>query len=149
MIRFTLKCDSDHSFESWFQSSAAFDSLQAAGMVTCPKCQSSTVNKDLMAPRVTPSRKAANEPATELPAQPMTNNADPEVAEAIKAIREHVEENSDYVGSSFAKEARAMHEGEVPNRAIHGEAKPEEARQLIEDGIPALPLPFIPRQKTN
>ncbi len=149
MIRFALKCDNDHSFESWFQSSDAFDSLVASGMVTCPHCQSHDISKSLMAPRVRAARSAASDPETVPRVQPMSNNPDPRVVEAIQAIRDHVEKNSDYVGSSFAKEARAMHEGEVPTRAIHGEARPEEARKLIEDGVPALPLPFIPRQKTN
>ena len=74
---------------------------------------------------------------------------DPEIAEAIQKLKKHVEKNSDYVGDRFANEARAMHDGEKPQRAIHGEANAEEARKLIEDGVPALPLPFIPRQKTN
>ena len=79
----------------------------------------------------------------------MAATADPEVAEAISKLRDHVEKNSEYVGSQFANEARAIHEGDSPNRAIYGEARPDEARKLAEDGIPALPLPFLPRQKTN
>ena len=149
MIRFALKCDNDHGFESWFQSSDAFDGLRAAGLITCPQCQSAKVSKTLMAPRVRPSRKAAADTPAQAPAQPMTNAPDPKLVEAIKALRTHVEENSDYVGGNFAREARAMHEGDTPHRAIHGEAGADEARKLIEDGIPALPLPFIPRQKTN
>ena len=68
---------------------------------------------------------------------------------ALERLRRHVEENSDYVGMSFAAEARAMHEGLAPERAIHGEAKPEEARKLIEDGIPVAPLPFRTRERAN
>ena len=79
----------------------------------------------------------------------MASSPDPEVAEAIKAIRDHVEKNSDYVGDRFAEEARAMHDGDTPQRSIHGEAKAEDARKLIEDGVPAVPLPFVPKQKTN
>ena len=67
----------------------------------------------------------------------------------MKKLRDHVEKTSEYVGDSFAKEARAIHDGDSPHRAIYGEARPDEARKLAEDGIPALPLPFIPRQKTN
>jgi len=145
MICFTLACDKGHSFESWFASNDKFETLQAAGHVTCPECNSSTVIKELMAPPVRASRKAAK--ATQ--AQPMAASPDPDVAEAIKAIRDHVEKNSDYVGDNFAKEARAMHEGDSPQRSIHGQARPEEAKKLIEDGVPALPLPFVPRQKTN
>lgn len=146
MIRFALKCENEHSFESWFQSGDAFDTLLARDMVTCPDCGSARVSKDLMAPKVRPARSAA---ATPPAPQPMTNAPDPEVVEAIQKLKAHVEKNSDYVGNSFASEARAMHDGDKPYRAIHGEAKPEEAKKLIEDGVPALPLPFIPRQKTN
>ncbi len=142
MIRFALRCGNGHGFESWFQSNDAFDGLKRDGLVTCPSCSSVEVDKDLMSPKVTPARKAAAAPA-----QPMTNA--PEVADAIKALKAHVEKNSDYVGTRFAEEARAMHLGDKPSRSIHGEARPEEARKLIEDGVPALPLPFIPRQKTN
>ena len=145
MIRFALKCANDHSFESWFASNAKFEELQATGQVACPRCNNAEVVKELMAPPVRASRKRAR-PA---PAQPMAASPDPDVAEAINAIRDHVEKNSDYVGDSFAAEARAMHDGDVPQRSIHGQANAEEAKKLIEDGVPALPLPFIPRQKTN
>lgn len=143
MIRFALRCKNDHRFESWFQSGDAFDKLVAGGVLDCPECGSTSVSKDLMAPKVRPARNAASEP------QPMTNAPDPEIASALRKLRKHVEETSDYVGTAFAKEARAMHEGEVPHRPIYGEARPDEAKKLIEDGVPALPLPFIPRQKTN
>lgn len=148
MIRFALKCEHEHRFESWFQSNDAFDALHARALVTCPECGSSDVSKELMAPKVRPSRNAVV-PAQQPPSQPMTNVPDAEVAEAIKKLKAHVEKNSDYVGDSFVAEARAMHEGDKPQRAIHGEAKIDEARKLIEEGVPALPLPFIPRQKTN
>ncbi|MXQ06407.1 DUF1178 family protein [Alphaproteobacteria bacterium GH1-50] len=152
MIRYTLKCDNDHRFESWFQSAEAFETVRAQGFATCPDCGSAKVEKTLMAPTVRPARKAAQPVASanaEPPAQPMSANADADVAEAVKKLKEHIEKNSEYVGDRFAREARAMHEGESPQRAIYGEARPEEARKLAEDGIPALPLPFIPRQKTN
>ncbi len=143
MIRFALKCENDHRFESWFQSGAAFEILQSRDLVACPTCASTAVQKDLMAPKV--SAKQTEEPET----RPMATAPDPELANAIKKLRDHVEKTSDYVGPDFAREARAMHEGEVPHRPIYGEAKAEEAKRLLEDGVPALPLPFTPRQKTN
>lgn len=143
MIRYTLKCESDHSFDSWFQSAEAFDKLLAAGMVACSVCGSSKVSKALMAPSVQPARKAAEKPEAPLSAP------QGEVEQALAAMRRHVEENSDYVGMNFAAEARAMHDGDAPERAIHGEAKLEEAKALLEDGIPVAPLPFLPRRKTN
>lgn len=139
MIRFTLSCDQDHRFESWFASSDAFETLLKAGHVACVVCGSTTVEKSLMAPSVSPGRKKeASLTATKSPEE-----------QALAAMRKHVEDNSEYVGMSFAKEARAMHDGDAPERAIYGEAKPEEAKSLIEDGVPVAPLPFMPKAKTN
>lgn len=146
MIRYALRCRNEHSFESWFQSAEAFDGLRAAGMISCPSCQDTRIEKSLMAPQVRPGRQRQ---AKSEPAQPVTNETDADLAAAIKTIREHVEKHSDYVGDRFAKEARAMHEGEVPHRSIYGEVRPDEARKLLQDGVPAIPLPFIPKQKTN
>jgi len=145
MIRFALQCDKGHSFESWFASNDKFDELQVAGHVLCPICNSAKVEKSLMAPPVRAARKTAVVPQE----QPMAASPDPQVAEAIKALKDHVEKNSDYVGDDFAKEARAMHDGDAPHRSIHGSARPDEAKKLIEDGVPAVPLPFVPKQKTN
>lgn len=138
MIRYDLKCDKGHAFDSWFASAAAYDRLAAAGHVACPDCGSASVTKALMAPAVT---QRSNDRALATP-------RDPKEA-ALAELRRKVEETSDYVGLSFAAEARAMHEGQIPERAIHGEAKPDEARKLIEDGVPVLPLPFVPTRKTN
>jgi hypothetical protein len=143
MIRYTLVCAKDHSFDSWFQSAEAFDKLRGAGMVACTTCQSTDVTKSLMAPAVRPARKAG-----EAPARPL---ADPgsETEAVLSKLRKHVEQNSDYVGSDFATQARAMHEGSAPERAIHGEARLDEARALLEEGVPIAPLPFLPGRKTN
>ena len=149
MIRYTLKCGYDHSFESWFKSAAAFDSIVSSDMLTCPTCGSDQVEKTLMTPGVQASRKAAPSPVPVPVDNTMTNAPDPKMVEAIKTLRDHVEKTSDYVGNKFAEEARAMHDGDTPHRPIYGEAKAEDAKKLIEDGVPAVPLPFIPRQKTN
>ena len=146
MIRYALKCPNDHSFESWFQSAEAYETLRAGGMISCPSCQDTRIEKSLMSPQVRPGRQKADK---NTPKQPVTNSANPDLAEAIKAIREHVETHSHYVGDKFATEARAMHDGEIPHRSIYGEVRPDEARKLLEDGVPALPLPFVPRQKAN
>ncbi|MCR8726636.1 DUF1178 family protein [Frigidibacter sp. ROC022] len=152
MIRYALSCDQDHAFESWFQSAEAFDKLQGAGMVACPECGSTKVTKSLMAPRVRPARKAAAEPAVPAVAGeesgPLTTPRN-DRERALAELRRKVEENSEYVGMSFAAEARAMHEGDAPGRSIWGEAKPADAKALIEDGIPVTPLPFMPQRKTQ
>ena len=148
MIRYTLKCDNGHQFESWFQSDSAFQSLASAGRLECPGCGSTKVTKSLMAPGVSTSRGKTPEPDNE-PAQPFALAHDPRVQETLKARRKHVEANSDYVGKDFAKDATAMHLGEMPTRSIYGEVAPDDARRLAEDGIPAVPLPFVPKAKTN
>jgi hypothetical protein len=138
MIKFTLKCEQDHHFDSWFQSASAFDLLSETGMVACTICGSTQVEKALMSPQV---RCAREDRALSAP---------PGTAEqAIAALRRKVEATADYVGPHFAQEARDMHDGTVPERPIYGEARPEEARRLIEDGIPIAPLPFSPRRKIN
>jgi hypothetical protein len=147
MIKFTLKCEEDHSFESWFQSGEAFEKLASAGHVTCAVCGSGKVQKSLMAPRVRPARNAVV-PADA--AQPMALSAPQSKAEvALAEMRKQVEENSDYVGGGFAKEARDMHLGDAPERSIYGTASAEQAKSLIEDGVPVMPLPFIPKENAN
>jgi hypothetical protein len=158
MIQFSLKCSNDHRFDSWFQSSDAYDKLERAGLVTCAICGVASVSKAIMAPRVRPARNAAPAPAHAAPiptapaatAPAATDPAQTHPAEpALAALKKHIEANSDYVGKDFAREARAIHDGTAPERAIYGEARPEDARRLIEDGVPIAPLPFVPRRKTN
>jgi hypothetical protein len=150
MIQYALKCADGHEFDSWFQSAAAFDKLAGAGMVSCAICGNAKVAKAIMTPRVQAARKAAMKPANPANPKPGALSQPANAAEqAVAELRKKVEENSDYVGMSFAQEARAMHDGDAPERSIYGEAKMEEAKQLIEDGIPVLPLPFMPNRKTN
>ena len=135
MIRYALRCEKGHDFDGWFRSSDGFEAMRDAGQVTCATCGSARVDRALMAPAVAEKRslREARNPAEA----------------ALEALREQVERTSDYVGLSFAEEARAMHEGQRPARAIHGEARPEDARRLIEDGVPVAPLPFLPRRRAN
>lgn len=143
MIRYSLKCAAGHGFDSWFQSAEAFATLQGAGQLVCPVCGATRVEKELMAPAVRPARKAE---AAERPSL-----ADPasELEAAIAALKKQIEDNSEYVGMNFAAEARRIHAGEAPERAIHGEAKPEDARKMLEEGLPVAPLPFLPARKVN
>jgi hypothetical protein len=150
MIRYTLTCKDRHSFDSWFQNAAAFGALQAAGQLACPVCGSAEVEKALMAPAVVQGQPSPDATVPPVPApRPSLSEPLSELEAAIAALRRQVEENSDYVGMNFAAEARRMHEGEGPVRAIHGEARPEDARKLIEDGVPVAPLPFLPARKVN
>ncbi|MEP4199055.1 MAG: DUF1178 family protein [Aliishimia sp.] len=153
MISFTLKCSEGHSFESWFQSAAAFESLKLAGHLSCAVCGSKSVEKAMMAPRVSAARDKAVAPpsAPEVPPPAKTSQtAMPEKMQAaLQDMKRQVEENSDYVGPKFAEEARSMHLGDTPERPIYGEANGEETKALIEDGIPVMPLPFMPTKKVN
>ncbi len=133
MIKFTLRCANGHCFESWFRSGSAFDDLAQRGLISCATCNSTDISKALMAPAVTPTRDAPT-PGTRLD---------------LAALRAEIEANTDYVGDRFATEARAMYLGDIPDRPILGEARLEEAKSLLEDGIPVLPLPFLPTRKSN
>jgi hypothetical protein len=113
--------------------------------VACLICGSARVEKSLMAPALRPARTAA----TPEPQRPRLSQPASPAEEALAAMRREIEEKSDYVGLNFAAEARAMHQGEAPERAIHGEARPEEARALLEEGVPVLPLPFVPKRQSN
>ncbi len=178
MIQYALKCADGHTFDSWFQSAAAFDKLAASGLVSCAVCGHGSVEKAIMAPRVRPGRKAVSgrgepeTPVSDAETLPASENVPSKAQEvdqakpkealagalstpandnerAIAELRRKVEDNSDYVGKDFVSQARAMHEGDAPGRAIHGEAKLEEAKALVEEGIPVMPLPFLPSRKTN
>ena len=140
MIRFSLKCSQDHSFESWFQSSAAYEKLVSAGMLSCIVCGDGHIVKSLMTPKLSTKKTKLKISLT----TPLSKRE-----KVLAKLKTEVEKNSDYVGVDFASEVRAMHDGERPTRSIYGEAKPEEAKALIEDGIRVAPLPFIPKRQTN
>ena len=149
MIRFSLECHRGHHFESWFKSNSAYDSLSASKLLECPVCGSSEVNKTLMTPRLRIAKKS-EKPENCVPQeqlQPAEHES--KAAHALKKLKSYVEENSEYVGTEFASEARAIHSGEAPSRAIFGEAQLAEARNMVDEGIPIAPLPWIPTCKSN
>jgi hypothetical protein len=146
MIRYTLKCPAGHLFDSWFRDSAAFDTLAGQGRVACAVCGATAVEKALMAPSVRgdePSRVGADADAAR-PAKLAEPNSP--IERALAELRRHLSENSDYVGDTFADEARRIHLGEADARSIWGEASAEEAKSLKEDGIPVAPLPWLARR---
>jgi hypothetical protein len=155
MIRYSLRCDRDHAFESWFQSSAAYDSQVRRKLVTCPACGSAKVEKAIMAPRIVGKKgreKAAPAPAAET--VPAVNEStslmmaqERELRAKLKELRDHIVKNADNVGERFPNEARKMHYGDIEHRPIYGEASPEEARSLIEEGVEVSPLPVLPEDR--
>jgi len=146
MICYTLKCAKGHSFDSWFQSATAFDRLTAEGLVSCAVCGGGGISKAVMTPRVQSSRKRSDARENSSAGQ-LTQTPSP-AEQALREMRRKIEASSEDVGAEFAREARAIHHGEAPERPIIGEARLEEAKSLIEDGIPVAPLPWSSR-KTN
>ncbi|WP_113913123.1 DUF1178 family protein [Roseovarius dicentrarchi] len=141
MIKFSLKCAENHRFDSWFQSAASFDKLARSGLITCAECGSADVTKAIMAPSVQSARTAPKPAALGTP--------ETDAQQAIARLRKEVQANSEYVGKDFARKAREMHDGTAPERSIYGEARADEARKLVADGVPILPLPFRPMRKVN
>ena len=168
MIRYALVCDKQHEFESWFPNSGAYDKQVKRGLVTCPACGSAKVEKAIMAPRL--ARADADAPArlpaetAEAPAEApadatpvaapeektpvaMISPRERELRQKLKELRDHLTRNSDNVGPKFPEEARKMHYGEIEHRSIYGEASPDEAKALAEEGIPFHPLPILPDER--
>ncbi len=164
MIRYTLRCDKDHTFESWFPSSDSYEKQKAQGFVACPSCGSVAVEKAVMAPSVARTDRpraaaprppaTAGEPSSPAPAampaaEQMALMSEPErdLRRLLRAVRDHVTSTADYVGDQFADLARKMHQGEVEHRSIYGEATPDEVRTLKEEEVEVFALPVLPDER--
>ncbi|UJQ93852.1 DUF1178 family protein [Mariluticola halotolerans] len=140
MIQYSLICESEHKFDAWFRNADAYEAQHKKGIVTCPICSSGNVTKALMAPAV--ARKSSDTVAL--------SSGHPQQAElraAMKALRDKVTAEADYVGDRFASEARKIHDQESEKRGIYGEATREEVTALVEDGIDFMPLPSLPEDR--
>lgn len=151
MIRYTLRCERDHVFDSWFRDSQAFDDQSRDGLVECPSCGSRSVTKGLMAPSVVTSRRKAApvlDPAPTPAAEPapvaLLDEKTQKLRALMREVRAHVMRTSDDVGGQFPDQARKMHEGLMEHRPIRGEASPDEVRALLEDGVQIMPVPNVP-----
>ena len=138
-MHYSLVCDNDHKFDAWFRSAEAFDEQSSRGIVTCPICNSPKIGKGLMAPSVS---RGNSEKVSVSIGHPQQN----QLREALRALRNKVTTEADYVGDKFADEARKIHFKEVDARGIYGEATREEVASLIEDGVDFMPLPSIPEE---
>jgi hypothetical protein len=139
MIRYALVCENAHEFEGWFGSSGDFDDQAQRGLIGCPVCDSKAVTKQIMAPSVAGTKKTTD----------LTPQMRSMVMEAMGRVRKHVEDNFDYVGDTFADEARAIHEGRSEDRGIYGEATPAQIKSLTEDGVPIAAMPPAPPKKSE
>lgn len=153
MILYQLHCDQNHRFEGWFKNSEAFDAQAERRLVACPICNSITVGKAPMAPRIAKGGRPKNEPKEEISDDQhthgeevlsLTNNPHL-LLRALVELRKNLEASSENVGDRFCEEARRIHYGESQKRPIHGEATLDELRDLDEEGIDAMPLPWITR----
>lgn len=141
MIKFTLACDQDHSFEAWFRDSSDFDTQQKRRLLECPLCGSAKVGKSLMAPSVSTGRKkddiaVANNQAMQA-----------QMIEAMRKMSKQIKENADNVGDKFAEEARKIHYGEADQRGIYGKASADDVEALADEGIDFMALPDLPEDE--
>jgi len=156
MIHYNLRCAKGHAFESWFQSSAAYETQEKRKLVSCPVCGSAKVERAIMAPQIVSKKGRESAEAAPAPATTTTEVTAPaastpllmaqerELRAKLKELREHIVKNADNVGERFPNEARKMHYGDIEHRPIYGEASPEEARALIDEGVEVTPLPVLP-----
>lgn len=141
MIKFSLACQEDHSFEAWFRDSADFDTQHKRGLLECPICGSAKVGKTLMAPSVSTGRKK------DAVAVATGNVLQAELLAAMRKMAKHVKENADNVGDQFAEEARKIHYGEADPRGIYGKATTAEVEALADEGIDFMPVPDLPDEE--
>ncbi len=155
MIKYTLACDKGHSFESWFADSAAYDKQAKRGLVACPQCGSAKVDKAIMAPRLSGTRKrgraqeitVAPEKAQDKSNVAVMSPVEQELRSKLKELREHIVKNADNVGEKFPEEARKIHYGETEHRSIYGVASLDDAKELAEEGIDVHPIPVLPDER--
>ena len=141
MIKFDLKCDNDHIFEASFDDSNSFEKQRKKKLIECPFCGSSKVFKSVMAPNI--ASKSNSIAKQKINQEKVFANYN----QQIKKLKEEVEKTHTYVGKKFPEEARKIHYGEKEDKSIYGEATEKESKDLIEEGIPLIRLPFEKKQK--
>ena len=155
MIRYNLRCERGHAFESWFQSSSAYEAQEKRKLVNCPSCGSAKVERAIMAPQIVSKKgresaapaSAAATDVTTPGSTPLLMAQERELRAKLRELRDHIVKNADNVGERFPNEARKMHYGDIEHRPIYGEASPDEARSLIEEGVEVSPLPVLPEDR--
>ncbi len=146
MILYQLRCSDGHEFEAWFKDSDAYTTQVADGDIACPYCSDIHVSKAIMAPNISPSRSRAVASAVENEDEARAHEVAEKILEAVDTLRDEIATNFDNVGDQFASEARRIHYGEAEERGIYGEATPQEAEDLDEEGVEVYRLPSRPRR---
>jgi len=154
VIKYALACEAGHGFETWFRSSEDYEKQRKRKLVECPACGSSEIEKQIMRPSVARTDKGRARAPVEAPAPPeqpqpvaMLSPQEQFLRTKLKELRDHVTKNADYVGDKFPDLARQMHYEEIDQRSIYGEARPDEVKELIEEGVGVQPLPVLPDDK--
>ena len=141
MILFDLDCENKHQFEAWFPSSIQYDEQRKKKLINCPFCNSSNIKKALMAPNLNVISKGKDSKDVIL-----QNKNKKSLEVNIKKIKKLIEKNTEDVGKNFAEEARKIHYGEKDSRSIRGETTKKEAKDLLEEGIPCVGMPWFSRE---
>jgi hypothetical protein len=145
MIKFALACDNGHGFESWFPDGEAYQQQARRGLIACPECGSTRVDKAIMAPAIVGAARREREERAAAPVPvALIDERRRALRQAARELRREIEANTDDVGAEFPKIARAIHAGETLERAIRGQATRAEVEALIDEGVDVLPMPFTP-----
>jgi hypothetical protein len=156
MIHYQLRCGQAHGFDGWFSDSAGFEKQAKLGLIECPECGGTDIERALMAPAlakremlpVPVEAPAVPPPAAAPVASPgkaLAGRVPAQMLAALQKMRAEIEKNCDYVGPDFADQARAMHRGEIEPKGIYGETSDEQAESLAEEGIAVAKIPWVPR----
>ena len=131
MISYSLRCHKGHEFDGWFRDSAAFEQQSERGQLNCPSCNSIRIEKAIMAPAISGTKKNMRSKAADAK----------QMRQFATGLRKYIQQHAEYVGPNFAEEARKIHYGETPDRHIYGEATHKEAQELADEGVDVAPLP--------
>jgi len=137
MIKYNLACKCGNTFESWFASSAEFDSLNKKKLINCIYCDSTSIKKTVMAPNLSSKSNKTNE----------KNNLEKTVKKQLLEFRKYIEKNCRNVGDNFTKEARSIHYDKKTSKGIYGKATPEETSELLEEGIEVATIPWVDKSE--
>ena len=136
MIKYNLKCHNDHEFESWFANSKEFEKLNKKRLLECIFCSSKKINKSIMAPTILNSKEKDNQ-------NEIINQDFKDEKNKLLNLRKYIEKNFDYVGKDFSKQVREVYYDKKSKKAFYGTTTPEERKELTEEGIDLLSIPWV------